>query len=147
MTGSKQKVLIKGIADRIDFYENQLRILDYKTGKVEEKNVKIPDYKDEDDLNKIFTNPDYDKALQLYVYYWMYDNQKYQSTISGIISFRKIQTPYLMLKTGKVDLEQLDEDFTALITEIFNPEVPFTQTNEEKSCRFCIYKQICGKKV
>lgn len=147
LAGNKQKVLIKGIADRIDFYENQLRILDYKTGKVEEKNVKIPDYKTEDELNKIFTNPDYDKALQLYIYYWMYDNQKYQSTISGIISFRKIQTPYLMLKTGKVDLEQLDEDFTALITEIFNPEIPFTQTNEEKTCRFCIYKQICGKKA
>lgn len=147
LTGSQQKVLIKGIADRIDFYENQLRILDYKTGKVEEKNVKIPDYKANDDLNKIFTEPDFDKALQLYIYNWMYDNQNYQSTLSGIISFRKIQSPYLMLKTGKVDLEQLEEDFTTLITEIFNPKIPFTQTNEEKTCRFCIYKQICGKKA
>lgn len=146
LTSSNQKVLIKGIADRIDFFENQLRILDYKTGAVEEKNVKIPDYKPDDDLNKIFTNPDFDKALQLYIYFWMYDNQKYQSTISGIISFRKIQTPYLMLKTVKINLEQLDEDFKELIDEIFNPETPFTQTNEEKSCRFCIYKQICAKK-
>lgn len=141
------KVKIRGIADRIDFYENELRILDYKTGKVEEANVKIPSKKTTEEINKIFSSAKYDKALQLYIYDWMYPKHQYSSTSSGIISFGKIKSPYLMLKTNKVDFEELNKDFEFLVAQIFHPNIPFTQTSDNDTCRYCIYKQICSKNI
>ena len=32
-----------------------------------------------------------------------------------------------------------------LITEIFDPSVPFTQTNGDDSCKFCDFKDLCGR--
>jgi len=139
------EVLIKGIADRIDEIDGELRILDYKTGAVDASHVKIPKYAKDDDINKIFHKADYDKTLQLFIYDWMYKKESSLASLSGIISFRKIQSPYLMFDASESNYEQLEEDFQSLISEIFDPKVEFRQTNEEKTCNYCIYQHFCGK--
>lgn len=47
-----------------------------------------------------------------------------------------------------------DSDFASfrqmlsdLITEIFNPEVPFTQTSDNSNCKYCPFLQMCGRIV
>lgn len=145
LEGSDTEVLIKGIADRIDEIDGELRILDYKTGAVDASHVKIPKYNKEEDLNKIFYKADYDKTLQLFIYDWMYKKESTLASQSGIISFRKIQSPYLMFDASESNYEQLEEDFQSLIDEIFDPKVDFSQTNEEKTCNYCIYQHFCGK--
>ena len=46
-----------------------------------------------------------------------------------------------------------DEDFvanieamlSAVITELFDPSVPFTQTEDDRKCGYCDFKLICGR--
>ncbi len=131
---SKTKdILIKGNADRIDEKNNSIRILDYKTGNVEKKNVKIPKNSDEE-LNEIFTDNKFDKALQLFIYHWLYRAQSKTDAQVGIVSFRHIKSPYIMLK--QTIEEDLDRDFYEFIRSIFDPNIPFTQTTEEKNCSY-----------
>ena len=139
------QVIIRGIADRIDKINGELRILDYKTGTVDANHVRIPKYTNDDHINKIFYKADYDKTLQLFIYDWMFKKESDVVSQSGIISFRKIQSPYLMFDASETNYDQLEEDFTFLIDEIFDPQIDFKQTNEEKTCNYCIYQQFCGK--
>jgi MoaA/NifB/PqqE/SkfB family radical SAM enzyme len=63
--------------------------------------------------------------------------------------------PYLYEKEGRkpgievMDYKTYDQDFQAklkeLLEEIYNPEVPFDQTEVLKKCEYCPYKEICGR--
>lgn len=139
----KIKVLLKGNADRIDEKDNLIRILDYKTGTVDKKKLALPKTK-EGEINPIFTDSKYDKALQLFVYHWLYRENSSAEAQAGIVSFRHIKSPYLMLK-GDIG-EDLDTDFQDFLSSIFNPDYPFTQTTDLTICSYCTYKNICTKK-
>ena len=41
--------------------------------------------------------------------------------------------------------EEFESGMSGLLAEIFNPEFPFDQTEDEKKCTYCTYKGICGK--
>ncbi|OYT17148.1 MAG: hypothetical protein B7C24_04095 [Bacteroidetes bacterium 4572_77] len=137
-------VKIHGNADRIDKKEGVIRILDYKTGAVDAKKIKyLEDPKKPNE--SIFTKPDYDKAIQLFVYHWMHKNTSYQTAQSGIISFRNIKNPYIMLE-GSENMQYTEELFKNLIQEIFDKETAFeAQDKEDKICDFCNYRNICSK--
>ena len=136
------KILIKGKADRIDEIEGVTRILDYKTGSVDPKKVKIPKRKEDDKINKIFTSSDYDKATQLFLYDWMYKNKSEGKTSAGIISFRAIKSPYIML-TSEADEQETEQDFKQFLSNLFDSDTPFEQTENTDICKNCDYKNIC----
>jgi len=138
-----KEILIKGNADRIDEINGVIRILDYKTGAIDKSKVKIPKKKDEE-INNLFTKSEHDKAMQLYVYHWLYRENSNAHAQAGIVSFRLIKAPYVMLKQEIT--EELDADFQTFISQIFDPKIPFTQTNDEKNCSYCIYQDICSRK-
>ena len=53
---------------------------------------------------------------------------------------------------GKNGLDNYDdiadeyrEQLQKVLTEIFNPEIPFTQTQVEKNCKYCDFKDICKR--
>ncbi|NOR87703.1 MAG: hypothetical protein GQ527_08855 [Bacteroidales bacterium] len=50
-----------------------------------------------------------------------------------------------MLKQKEEDFQELEEDFNELISQIFNQEIPFTQTSNIKDCSYFIYKNICSR--
>ena len=33
-----------------------------------------------------------------------------------------------------------------VLDELFDPRIPFIQTNEEKSCGYCTFRELCGRK-
>jgi CRISPR/Cas system-associated exonuclease Cas4 (RecB family) len=142
IAGKSKEILFKGNADRIDEKNNTIRILDYKTGSVDKKKVKIPKTI-ANEINPIFINSEYDKALQLYLYHWMYKGESAADAQAGIVSFKLIKAPYIMLNNDIDD--DLDDDFKEFISNIFNPDIPFTQTDEIKNCSYCIYKDICSR--
>jgi hypothetical protein len=41
------------------------------------------------------------------------------------------------------------DEFTDLLnqclSEMFNPDIPFKQTDNEKNCQYCPFKALCGK--
>jgi hypothetical protein len=128
-------IVLKGKLDRVDEKDGMLRIIDYKTGKVESKNVEIINWED------ITTNYDYSKAFQLLCYALMFDDRNPIEAIqSGIISFKNLNGGFLKFGTKekkgsrnknniitKDSLTLFQIELKKLILEIFNPEIPFTE--------------------
>lgn len=128
-------VNFKGIIDRIDLYDNQLRIIDYKSGKVESSQLKAHD------LDKLITDYKYSKALQVLLYTYMY-TQKHPEVLgqpiqAGIYSFKNLNAGFLSVNFGEgrqkdhhITLERLRmfmEYIEVLILEILNPEISFVE--------------------
>ncbi|WP_299212784.1 PD-(D/E)XK nuclease family protein [uncultured Aquimarina sp.] len=128
-------VFIKGKVDRIDELDGQLRIIDYKTGKVAKSDVVLMDW------NVITEDYKYSKAIQVLAYAYMQYNQQSLSEPfqAGIISFKNLKEGFLKFGTktsvrGKVDYEITAEVFDEyllqlkkLITEISTLEIPFAE--------------------
>lgn len=124
-------VVLSGIADRIEIRNGILRIIDYKTGKVELNQVQVKDIKG------LTTDLKFEKAIQLLIYGLMYHRQTDLPVQAGIYSFKNRKTGYLMfgLKQDGNLKEFIDndvlKDFQAelvqLLAEILNPDVPFEE--------------------
>lgn len=144
------EILIKGFADRIDLTGGVLRIIDYKTGNVKPSELKPGS------VDEVF-DPDkapMEKAFQLMTYLWLAGNSPefsvHASRIqAGIISFRSLKDGFLFLELpdgGQQDiLEQFQEQLHMLFRELYNPDIPFTQTTEKEHCIQCAFKRICHK--
>ena len=127
-------VKLKGIVDRIDELDGVVRIIDYKTGKVEAKQLKILDFSVLKDDYK------YTKAIQvmLYSYLFLLNSKNENSQIqSGIISFKNLNAGFLKMNFSEnrtpdnIVTEERLNDFMSeiknLIFEILNPDIPFIQ--------------------
>lgn len=126
-------VYLRGFADRIDQYNGITRIIDYKTGVAETNKLKLKDF------DEIIVSKEYDKAMQLLLYIYMYHNEYQEDKISsGIISFRKLKEGIMLLHLDKTTLVSKDDlkDFKPklkeLLLEILNKEVPIIEKIEEK---------------
>ena len=127
-------VTLKGKVDRIDEYTGTLRIIDYKTGKVEQRQVEIIDWE------TICTDyKKYGKSFQVLMYAYMMNAQKTfkQDVEAGIISFKNLNAGFLKFaeKEGRnknttiteVTLQNFEAELKKLILEICNPEIPFIE--------------------
>lgn len=128
-------IVLKGKLDRIDERDGILRIIDYKTGKVESKNVEIVDWEN------LIIDYDLSKAFQLLCYAFMYGHENsIQAVQSGIISFKNLNagllkfatkdSKYSRNKNNEITQETLTlfkEELKKLLLEICNPEIPLTE--------------------
>jgi ATP-dependent helicase/nuclease subunit B len=140
---------LNGTVDRVDEEINgdTIRIVDYKTGRVDDKELKI---KEMDDL---INNPDFAKAFQVFCYAYLYTNNKDVPTgdiEAGIVSMRKLTKGFFPLQlpeNGKIktQLENFEQLLFELIERITDPAKPFDQTEDEERCKFCDYKDICNR--
>ncbi|MER3319588.1 MAG: PD-(D/E)XK nuclease family protein [Allomuricauda sp.] len=121
-------IKLKGTLDRVDEFDGTIRIIDYKTGKVEVKNVKITDWE------TLITDYDKSKAFQLLCYAYLYSKKYGVSDVqAGIISFKKLSQGLFRFSEDKDT--QIDTDTLAsfekylyqLIHEICNTEIPLTE--------------------
>ena len=141
---SNTPVLLKGIIDRIDKFNNTIRIIDYKTGNVDPKILKIKDFE------ILFTNGKYEKAVQLLFYQYLFSKSNSQKEIlTGIVSFKKLSEYIIQLKDeteNSVGLMNLfEEGICNLLELIINPDYAFCQTDDFKNCIYCSFKNICVK--
>ena len=150
--GELYKIRLKGIIDRMDSKDDILRIVDYKTGT---KPKTFPP-----SVDKLF-DPDsgFDHAFQILYYAYVMSHQKEFVTrklAPVLIYTRSSSNPTkedLYYKIGtdvvydfKTQLEQkFEEKLIELISEVFNPDIPFSPTDEEKTCRYCDFSQLCGR--
>ena len=156
------EVKLAGVSDRIDRCGGLTRVVDYKTGHVEPSDLKIPvRQRDETDLEFVKQMPE--KAVQLLLYKYMYlkenpevaPNQviaaihglRYSNTIEfGLVQAKPTKNddalPFLGDDSFIADMEAL---LKAVAEEMLNVEVPFVQTEDEKRCRNCDFKVICGR--
>lgn len=101
-------VLIKGNVDRIESRNGRIRIIDYKTGKVEQKSVTLKDW------NGLIEDIKNDKIIQVLAYAFMFEEKANGHEMeAGIISFKNLKSGFLPFQF-KQDKE---------ITEIISPEI------------------------
>jgi CRISPR/Cas system-associated exonuclease Cas4 (RecB family) len=145
------EVLISGSIDRTDRKDNVIRVIDYKTGK--------------DDINFVgevrdLMNRDLERnkaAFQTMVYALLF----YKN--AGRLSDAVRVVPGLMnrlnlfednftfgLRKDKVYVDdarpllaEFEEGLKALLHEMFDSQVPFDHTSDEKKCKLCPYQEIC----
>lgn len=142
------QIRLEGTIDRIDktIHSDESRIIDYKTGRVVQNDLKI------NELSDLTTNPDFSKSFQLMQYALLYsDNHPDQQHITaGNISLRNhlqgFISPIFADKQSTVSaLSDFKTNLIALIEDIFDPENLFIQTEQKSICTYCDYKQICNK--
>ena len=137
------KVRLYGIADRIDMYDGNLRVIDYKTGRVEKKDMKIDDmellrssYIDEGGIEHLFSQG---KSMQLLFYAYIYmqmmkeKGENIDSVRVGIESLRKPGEGTMMLTLdGREDIsiddmEKYEERIKGVIREMMDKDVPYLE--------------------
>jgi hypothetical protein len=125
-------VLIKGNVDRIEIRNGKIRIVDYKTGKVEQKNVALKDW------NGLTEDIKNEKIIQVLAYAFMYENQlNGQEMEAGIISFKNLKSGFLpfQFKPEKEAftvispeiMENYLDQLVILLQEIFDINIPFEE--------------------
>lgn len=127
---SKTPIFITGKVDRIDEIDGQLRIIDYKTGKVTASELSLTNW---DTLTQDYKK--HSKAFQVLSYAYMMNHIHpiTQPLEAGIISFKNIQSGFIPFKEKKDSLvtqdtlKQFEIQLQNLIEEICNLEIPFTE--------------------
>ena len=153
MTGTFEGYRIKGFADRIDSYlGGEARIVDYKTGKVEQEDIDITDDNAAAVVEKLFgpTNDGRPKiALQLFLYGLLAQEQdglRGRPVVNSIYSVSRLFTEPLEDRPASAEFARLTrERLKDLLAEMTDPAVPFRRTEERKTCEYCDFKMICGR--
>ena len=144
---------IKGFVDRMDSYRpGELRIVDYKTGKVQEKDILITDDNAADVVDKLFGEVNESRpkiALQLFIYGLLAHadkNLEGYKLVNSIYSTSHLFTGELpdMPESGEFT-RLMRERLRALLQEMVDVSVPFRRTQELKTCSYCEFKDICGR--
>lgn len=133
----KFPVKIKGVVDRVDQCNGITRIIDYKTGSVQQNQVEIVDW------NECHTDyKKYSKSFQVLCYaLMMFEAKKIQLPIeAGVISFKNLQAGVLKFAKKesehsrqkdtvitKETLTNFKTELQKLIVEICNPEIDFIE--------------------
>ena len=145
-----KEVFLNGTIDRIDKESGSDTVLlaDYKTGKVEKKDVKL------DDWGTLITDHKKSRAFQLlfYTYLYLRNDAGTQEITPGIFSFRNSSDGFIAATLpDEMGFKELvpafEEILSRLIGEIFDPETPFTQTENEDACKWCDHQSICNRSV
>lgn len=125
-------VLIKGNVDRIELRNGRIRIIDYKTGKVEKNNVVLKSW---NGLTQELKN---DKIIQVLAYAFMFEEKAGNTPMEvGIISFKNLKSGFLPFGfkeekdfdntvTNQI-LKNYLEEIVVLLKEIFDVNIPFEE--------------------
>ena len=143
----------KGIIDRLDSFGNDdLRVVDYKTGKVLKEDEEIEPGKEDDIIKKIFAQEVAERpkiALQFFIYDMILRNKKvmpervlYNSVYSTAKLFR--EQP-LIKQVNETFYDGMTDGLKELLKELYDIDVPFRRTSDVKKCSMCDFKNICGR--
>ncbi len=153
-----------GKIDRLDMQNNEIRVIDYKTGYVD------CIFRDMDHVFHRTQNQD--KALQTLLYCWMLKNNnsnmdsgEIMNSLSGLDDGSCCLVPHIYPVRKMADIEHIQtricpkgqadfvynsevekeflEGLSQLLQEIFNKDIPFVPTSEGTRCQSCAYYQLC----
>lgn len=120
-------VKLKGTLDRVDELDGIVRIVDYKTGKVEPRNVKITEWEE------LISNYDKSKAFQLLCYAYLYTKEKPIVALqAGIFSIKNLGKGFMPFASPEILISQdklktFEVYLQKLISEICSKAIPLTE--------------------
>ncbi|MFY0686704.1 MAG: PD-(D/E)XK nuclease family protein [Cyclobacteriaceae bacterium] len=151
----KKVIGLKGKIDRIDIRQGVVRVIDYKTGKDKKEFTSVASFIDPEDVGRNKA------AFQVFFYAYLVQTglkEDYDRIEPGLFNsrdlFQKDFNWQLIQKEGREQTpinsfeqftDQFEDVLSQLLTEIWNPEHTFTQTEDLKKCGYCSYKEICGR--
>ena len=147
-------IKLYGILDRVDVKDGLYRIVDYKTGKDERQFMSVEGLfsRDMDMNNKA--------ALQTLFYSWIFsrkypDRKRFEPALYILRNMHESTFQTLLQEKGSgllADEQQLSEMLQRFETglretllDMFNPQVPFDQTGDERKCAACPYNLLCSR--
>jgi ATP-dependent helicase/DNAse subunit B len=153
VVGRKQ-VLIGGNIDRADVKDEYVRVIDYKTGADESAFEDIPSlFAHDRKRNKA--------AFQTMLYAYVYLQQNasgVQIVQPGLLNRKNLFAATFKFghEMGKArnrvlvkDVRPLMNEFELhlkdLLNELFDPEIPFRQTQYKSTCSYCSFKELCHR--
>lgn len=150
------RIRLKGYIDRVDAIGSRLRIVDYKTGR---------GLLAFDTVQGLFDKEAKERpkaVMQVFLYAWMYGRRKenegreiepaiyYLRTL-----FEEKFDPTVIRKVGRSKSERVEnfqtykEEFEAelhaCLEEIFDRSLDFIQTENDKVCAYCRFRDLCGR--
>jgi hypothetical protein len=148
LRGDRDPVILGGKIDRVDRKGNVLRVIDYKTGK---------DQLEFESMASLFARDGKRNkaAFQTVLYALLYKTKVHDASVSivpGLINRMNLFDKDFQfgLKMGKRPVEdvtghlgEFELHLKDLLEELFNPEIPFDQTEVTATCRYCAYQGIC----
>ena len=141
-------VNFKGSIDRIDEVNGATRIIDYKSGQGD-LNFNLLE-----DLFDSSKNKRPRAILQVFIYAFFYHMIAPEKVLSpGIYfmrtSFQNFSSTVTCNKQEVNDVLEYFDEFETLfndkISELFDKDIPFTQTENVDNCKYCPFKDLCER--
>jgi ATP-dependent helicase/DNAse subunit B len=151
-----KKISLKGFIDRVDEKEGTIRLIDYKSGGDKKVFSNVQSLFDRDDKNR-------NKAAMQTMYYGLLYQAMHRENTKplkpALFNFKEIFqedfNPYLQQKEPRAtavevaDYRSYQSDYESglrtMLEEMYDPEVPFSQTDNVDKCKYCAYVGICGR--
>ncbi|MEJ6590215.1 MAG: PD-(D/E)XK nuclease family protein [Crocinitomicaceae bacterium] len=135
--GEKREVSFTGYIDRIDKIGNNYRVIDYKSGKVKDQDVKFSEKE-----NPILTFSKCKHAVQLAMYsLFLKDSFGCYPSEASIFSITDIKQLSYSLHSDSHSLEEISNLFKKflerLLEEIFDETQPIEHSEDSKYCNYC----------
>ena len=142
-----------GFIDRIDSYKDgEVRIVDYKTGHVEDEDINITDDNAVEVADKLFGESNVGRP-QIALQMWLYD--KFAATgllrpgeklVNSIYATNGLLTnPLPDMPESPAFIQEVDGRIKLMLEEIADTNRPWTRTSDKKSCATCDFRAICGR--
>lgn len=144
-------ICLKGKADRIDCLDGRLRIIDYKTGRLNDKEIA---YNSTPNRNGEVVVPGKWFQLMCYALLFSEDRNAIPEPFAGplqagIYPLRHLQSDVRLASwDGSADITPVMlADFRAMLTdrcrELMSPDIPFYPTTKKEPCRHCDVRAFC----
>lgn len=134
-----QEINLVGIFDRIDVHNGSYRIIDYKTGNVELSSKMIAE---------LFMLPKKKTLFQLHFYKMLYEKvHPDRKAVTGFYALRQMKegVAFPKEKITEDSMTQFTHHCQELLQQIYDPEIPFTQTRDLSRCNYCPYVELCKR--
>lgn len=148
----------KGYIDRMDsFRDDEVRIVDYKTGKVDEKEVKINDENADGVVDALFSPDTKSKnrpeiAVQLFVYDRFVEKDVEDKSVLNVLypiprlfSSPELASNILSSRECPDFDDKVTERLEGLFAEMMDTGTDFRRTKDNDTCKYCDFKKICGR--
>ena len=164
-----QKILLRGIIDRIDLKEGVIRVVDYKTSSIGNGKKTYNDtfwskdkFKSKEAVQILIyseiiaqTKQEY-KKIQPYIYSVtkLYDgflkchtiNEKTGKKKQSLDNIENYLNQNLLINNEEIPLRKhFNFNLKNILTELLDPTTNITQTDNDDNCEICPYNKICNK--